>query len=165
MLKHLASRALVLRVRSWSDNCSRKYLMSISLCFDKKGQVLRHDLPSRVQSWLSQSSAGSDLSAGSSDPTQPSLLKEPGTQPNWPSGSSGWPCGGGCGSRSCRWHPRQMVLPGGGRGMERGTASSRPGPGQGGGGHSEGSGGEQDTIPHMSPGPPDHCWSPRSLLV
>ena len=26
------------------------------------------------------------------------------------------------------------------------------------GGHSEGSGGQQDTRPHMSPGPPDHLW-------
>ena len=158
--KHLGVRVLVLGVRSRSNNCSCKCLMSVSLCSDKKGQVLRHYLPSRVQSWLSQSSAGSALRAGSSDPAQPSLLREPGAKLNWPSGCSGspgWPCGGGCGSRSCRWHPRQTVLPGGDRGGERVNASSRPGPRQW--GHSEGSGGEQDTAPHMSPGPSDHCWS------
>ena len=138
--------------------------MSVSLCSDKKGQVLRHYLPSRVQSWLSQSSAGSALRAGSSDPAQPSLLREPGAKLNWPSGCSGspgWPCGGGCGSRSCRWHPRQMVLPGGGRGGERVTASSRPGPAIR--GHSEGSGGQQDADLHTSPGPPGHRWSEAGL--
>ena len=46
--KHLGVRALVLGVRSRSGNCSHKYLMSVSLCSDKKGQVLRQDLPSRV---------------------------------------------------------------------------------------------------------------------
>ena len=135
--------------------------ISVSLCSDKKGQVLRHDLPSRVQSWQSQSSAASALSAGSSDLSQPSSQREPGAKPNWPSGSSGWPCGGGYGSRSCRWHPRQMVLPGGGRGGERVTASSRPGPAIR--GHSEGSGGQQDTDLHTSPGPPDHHWSEAGL--
>ena len=154
MFKHLGVRALVLGVRSWSGNCSCKYL---SLCSDKKGQVLRHDLASRVQSWKSQSSAGSTLRAGPSDPPQLSSLREPGAKRNWSSGSSGRPCGGGCGSRSCRWHPRQTVLPGCGRGGERVTGSSRPGPGSR--GHSEGSGGQQDTAPHMSLGPPDHCWS------
>ena len=104
--------------------------ISVSLCSDKKGQVLRHDLPSRVQSWQSQSSAASALRAGSSDLSQPSSLREPGAKPNWPSGSSGQPCAGGCGSRSCRWHSRQTVLPGGSRGRERVTASSRPGPSQ-----------------------------------
>ena len=159
MFKHLGVRALVLGVRSWSGSC--KYLMSISLCSDKKGQVLRHDLPSRVQSWQSQSSAASALRAGSSDLSQPSSLREPGAKPKWRSGSSGRPCGGGCGSRSCRWHPRQTVLPGGGRGGERVTASSRPGPAIR--GHSEGSGGQQDTDLHTSPGPPDHHWSEAGL--
>ena len=133
MFKHLAVRALDLGARSGSGNCSRKYLMSVSFCSDKKGQVLRHGLPSRVQFWQSESSAGSALRAGSSDPAQPSSLRELGAKPNWPSGCSGspgWPCGGGCGSRSCTWHPGQMVLPGGGRGRERVTASSRPGPSQ-----------------------------------
>ena len=129
MFKHLAVRALDLGARSGSGNCSRKYLMSVSFCSDKKGQVLRHGLPSRVQFWQSESSAGSALSAGSSDPAQLSLLREPGAKRNWPSGSSGQPCRG-CGSRSCRWYPGQMVLPGGGRGGERVTASSRPGRGQ-----------------------------------
>ena len=135
--------------------------ISVSLCSDKKGQVLRHDLPSRVQSWQSQSSAASALSAGSSDLSQPSSLREPGAKPKWRSGSSGRPCGGGCGSRSCRWHPRQTVLPGGGRGGERVTASSRPGPAIR--GHSEGSGGQQDTALHIFPGPPDHRWSEAGL--
>ena len=130
VFKHFGVRALDLGARSWSGNCSYKYLMSVSLYSDKRGQVLRHDLPSRVQSWQSQSSAGSTLRAWSSDPAQASLLREPGGKRNWPSGSSGQPCGGGCGSRSCTWHPGQMVLPGGGRGRERVTASSRPGPGQ-----------------------------------
>ena len=146
--KHLGVRVLVLGVRSRSDNCSRKCLMSVSLCSDKKGQVLRHYLPSRVQSWLSQSSAGSALSAGSSDPAQLSLLREPGAKRNWPSGSSGQPCGG-CGSRSCRWYPGQMVLPGGGRG---GRGSLPPqGLGPASRGHYEGSGGSTGHRPPHVP--------------
>ena len=37
-------------------------------------------------------------------------------------------------------------------------ALSPQGLGPASGGHSEGSGGQQDTRPHMSPGPPDHLW-------
>ena len=152
MFKHPGVRALVLGVRSWSVNCFHKYLMSVSLCSDKKRQVLRHDLPSRVQFWLSQSSAGSTLRAGSSDPAQPSSLRELGAKPNWPSGSSGQPCGGGRGSRSCRWCCQEVA--------EAGRGSLTPqGLGPTSRGHSEGSGGHQDTASHMSPGPPDHRWS------
>ena len=157
MFKHLAVRALDLGARSGSGNCSRKYLMSVSFCSDKKGQVLRHGLPSRVQFWQSESSAGSALSAGSSDPAQLSSLREPGAKRNWPSGSSGCPCGGGCGSGSCRWHPRQTVLPGGGRG---GRGSLPPqGLGPASRGHYEGSGGSTGhSLQHVP-------WAPRSLLV
>ena len=128
--------------------------ISVSLCSDKKGQVLRHDLPSRVQSWQSQSSAGSTLRAWSSDPAQASLLREPGGKRNWPSGSSGQPCGGGCGAGLADGIPGRRCCQ---EVAEAGRGSLPPqGLGPASRGHSEGSGGQQDTALHMSPGPPDH---------
>ena len=56
-----------------------------------RGQVPTQLTPSKVpvQAKSRQSSAGGSLRAKSPDPAQLSSLREPGAQPNWPSGSSG----------------------------------------------------------------------------
>ena len=126
--------------------------MSVILCSDKKGQVLRHNLPPPKSSpgWVSAQPAAP------SGPGPQTLLrhqcwgsrapKPPGPQaPRAPHvGAPG---------RSCRWHPRQTELPWGGIG-ERVPAASRPGPGQW--SHSEESGEQQDTASLPAPGPPGH---------
>ena len=68
--------------------------MNIILCLDKKGPGPKAQLlPSKVPILVKrrQLSADTFLRARSPDPAQLSLLKEAGTQPNWPSGSSGHP--------------------------------------------------------------------------
>ena len=92
----LGIRSFVPEVRSWSSNdvAVDLYQMNIILCPDKKGPGPKAQLlPSKVPILVArrQLSAGSFLRARSPDPAQLSLLEEAGAQPNWPSGSSGYP--------------------------------------------------------------------------
>ena len=95
----LGVRSLVLQVRSWSgsDDLVNLYQMNVILCLGKKGKVPSQSFhPSRSQSWLR---GGRSQLASPSGPdshilsSQLSSLREPYTQSNWPSVSSGHPKG------------------------------------------------------------------------
>ena len=68
--------------------------MNVILCSDEKGQGPNAQLlPSRVLvlAWRRHISVGSFLRTMSPGPFQVSSLREPGTQPSWPAGSSDCP--------------------------------------------------------------------------
>ena len=70
--------------------------MNVILCLDKKGQGPKAQLsPSKspVLANRRQISVGRSLRARFPHPAQMSSLREPGTQPNWPSVSSNHPDG------------------------------------------------------------------------
>ena len=92
----LGVRAFVLQVRSWSgsDVPVNLYQMNVILCPDKKEQGPKAQLaPSKVPVLAKrrQISGHSSLRARFPHPAQLSSLREPGTQSNWPSVSSGHP--------------------------------------------------------------------------
>ena len=94
VVNFLVVRSFALEVRSWSgkDVPVNLYQMNVILCPDKKGQGSKVQLsPSKVPVLAKrrQSSAASSLRVRSPDSAQLSPLREPGAQPNWPSGSSG----------------------------------------------------------------------------
>ena len=154
----LVVRSFALEVRSWSGNDVpvNLYQTNVILCPDKKGQGSKVQLsPSKapVLANRRQSSAASSLRARSPDSAQLSSLREPGAQPNWPSGSSGHPKGREQVPQTVTQadcHSCQVAATGTG---ERFTAASRPGPRLV-EGHSEGFGALHDTVPSLLSGPP-----------
>ena len=94
--KLLGVRAFSVEVRSWSGNHVpvSLYRTNVILCPDKKGPGSEAKLSLSKVPILAkrrQISPCSSLRAKSPDPAQLSLLREPGAQPNWPSGSLGRP--------------------------------------------------------------------------
>ena len=118
----------------------------------RKSKVPRHNLhpPGPVLAKRRQISGGSSLRARFPHPAQLSSLREPGTQSNWPSVSSGHTkAEGGLGltdGNPGRWPP-----PSGHRNGDEGeaAAASRPGPKLA-EGLSEGSGALQGAVPSLS---------------
>ena len=122
---------------------------NVILCPDKKGPGSKAKLslskaPPLQGAKRRQSSAGGSLRARSPGPTQLSSLREPGTQPNWPSGSPGHPKRRDPG----RWSQRQGWM------GERFPAAPKPGSSQW-GGLAEGSRALQDTG-SLGSGPTAH---------
>ena len=126
--------------------------MSISLCSEKKGQVLKHNLPSRVQwGWVRAQLAAP---SGPGPETLLTVSAEGAGHPTQLALRLLRPCGGGRGTGPAddipgRWYCQEVA--------EAGKVLLPPqGLGPASRGHSEGSGGQQDTTSHMSPGPPEH---------
>ena len=93
--KLLGVRSFVLEVKPWSDHYLpvNLYQMNVILYPDKKGPGSKAQLtPSEVHILTERrqiSAGGGALRARIPDPVQVPSRREPGAQPNWPSGSSG----------------------------------------------------------------------------
>ena len=131
--KLLGVRSFALEVSSWSGNDVpvnfHLYQKNVILCPDQKGQSPKaQPSPSKVQVLAKrrESSVGSSFRARFPHPAQLSSLKEPSTQPIWPSVSSG------CTNGETRFHRLQLTqiaVQVGETGMRvRFTATSRLGP-------------------------------------
>ena len=104
----LGVSSFVLEVRSWSGNDVpvNLYQMNVILCPDQKGQSPKaQPSPSKVQvkAKRREKSVSSSFRARFPHPAQLSPLKEPGTQPKWPSVSSG------CTNGESRSHRLQLT--------------------------------------------------------
>ena len=157
LFKHLGVRALVLGLRPWSGNCYPKYLMILVPVLTRKGRSWGMTYPP----WSSPGWVRAQLAVPSGPGPQTLLCRlRWGGQASNPTGPQPPQAGhvvGGVGAGPAEGIPggwcHQEVA-------EAGRGSLPPqGLGLASGGHSEGSGGQQDTAPRMSPGPSDHRWS------
>ena len=156
--KLLGVRSFILEVKSWSDHYLpvNLYQMNVILYPDKKGPGSKAQLmPSEVHVLTERrqiSAGGGALRARIPDPVQVSSLREPGAQPNWPSGSSSHLYGRGqflqtVTQPDCHCYQAAETKMGRGSPLPQGL-------GRASGGFDEGSGALQDAAPSLLPRPP-----------